>query len=105
MSILQLPRPLAAPFHAFIVGAIYPPLHWIFGGPYACATLITLFYVRQVFKYQAALKVPGKSWTTVDSRGWSMLDWIRKPINGGWYSVAEAVLPALMVLWLYWISA
>jgi len=89
----------ASLFHALWALAMFVALALLLGAWPAAVSVITFFYVREVTQYQYALKGGAPTWTVIH-RGWWPGAWVKAPLTGGWYAVAEFVCPAGVVLGL-----
>ena len=87
----------AALFHALLAAVLCPPMFALFGAWAGGVSIITFFYCREVTQYQYALKGPAPTWTVIH-RGWWPGTWVKQPLTGGWYAVAEFACPAGVVL-------
>src|SRR5689334_2203144 len=78
----------ASLFHVLLAIVLLAGMALPFGAWPAALSVITFFYVREVTQYQYALKGGAPTWTVLH-RGWWPVSWVKNPISGGWYAVAE----------------
>lgn len=87
----------ASLFHMIVAAVLCVILIALLGTWGGAIAVVTLFYVREVTQWQYAAKGSAPTWTVIH-RGWWPGTWIREPLTGGWYAVAECLAPAGVVV-------
>ena len=93
--------------HVLLALLCAPGLYVLGGALLALGVVSVFFYTREMMEWDFAKKVAGEHLSTVEAAGFNPLNWVRYPVSGGWYAIAEFAAPTLATLALvaamrYW---